>query len=176
MRWLTMLSGVSRLRELRPAAAALHRLAAPRIASVRSGRARARCGGTPLLLALLALGAGCAGHERLRQDDPGVTEAEVVEARGSDDPTLTPHLHRILLEREHYAPEVVVAALGALAERKDPASASVVARLEHDPDEEVRFHAALALRALGGSQATEVLGRMARDDASALVRAEAAAP
>ncbi|MCO5170658.1 MAG: HEAT repeat domain-containing protein [Planctomycetes bacterium] len=124
----------------------------------------------------LALVAGCAGHERLRQDDPRVSEAEVIEARESDDPTLTPHLHRIVLERERYAPEVVVAALGALAARKDPASAPVVARLEHDPDEEVRFHTALTLRALGGREAAEVLARMAADDESPLVRAEAAAP
>lgn len=129
-----------------------------------------------IALAALVLVSGCAGHERLRQDDPGVTEDEVLAAGGDDDPALTAHLHRIVVERERYAPEVVVAALGSIAEREAPTSPAVVARLEHDPDEEVRFHTVLALRALGGPEARDVLARMARDDPSPLVREEAGKP
>lgn len=125
-------------------------------------------------LAVLVLVPGCAGHERLRQDDPTITEDEVREAGEDDDPALTAHLHRIILERDQYAAEVVVAALGSIAERKAPTSAPVVARLEHDEDEEVRFHTVLALRALGGPEAKDVLARMAQDDPSPLVREEAA--
>jgi HEAT repeat protein len=125
-------------------------------------------------LAVLVVVPGCAGHERLRQDDPQITEHEVREAGEDDDPALTAHLHRIVTERDRYPAEVVVAALGAIAERKDPTSPPVVARLEHDPDEEVRFHTALALRALGGPEAKDVLARMAKDDPSPLVREEAA--
>ncbi len=126
------------------------------------------------VLVVLTLVPGCASHERLKQDDPKVTEDEVREAGEDDDPALTAHLHRIVTEREQYTAEVVVAALGSIAERKDPTSPPVVARLEHDPDEEVRFHTVLALRALGGAEAREVLARMATDDPSPLVREEAA--
>lgn len=125
-------------------------------------------------LAVLVLVPGCAGHERLRQDDPQITEDEVREAGQDDDPALTAHLHRIVTERDRYPAEVVVAALGSIAERKAPTSPPVVARLEHDPDEEVRFHTVLALRALGGPEAKDVLARMAKDDPSPLVREEAA--
>lgn len=126
-----------------------------------------------VVLVVVTLVAGCASHERLRQDDPEVTEDEVREAGEDDDPALTAHLHRIVTERERYAPEVIVAALGSIAERRDPTSPPVVARLERDPDEEVRFHAVLALRALGGAEARAVLARMAEEDPSPLVREEA---
>lgn len=129
---------------------------------------RARLAG-PLLLALTLL-VGCQSFARLEEDDPRVGEQEVHAAGGADDPELTPHLHRILEHRDEYPTEVVVAALGAVGERRDPASVPRVVALVGDPDEEVRYHVALALRDLGGAEARAALARLAADDPSELVR------
>lgn len=128
-----------------------------------------------ILLAVAAALAGCASHEKLVAGDRDVSEEEVVSAGESDDEALTAPLHRILERRADHSPEVVVATLVALGKRKDPSSVAAILPLTRDTDEEVRWHAALALRALGGPEAEAELLRMSRDDPSELVR-EAAAP
>jgi HEAT repeat protein len=119
---------------------------------------------------------GCASHDKLEQDDRSVSEEEVAAAGESEAAELTPHLHHILAHRGDYTPEVVVAALVSLGERKDPASVAPVAGLAQDEDEEVRWHVARTLRALGGAEAEATLARMAREDPSELVREAAGAP
>jgi HEAT repeat protein len=128
---------------------------------------RGRC---ILLTALLA--AGCQSFDSLRADDPAVGEVEVFEAgAANDDGSLTPHLHRILEEPGDYEQASVVAALGAVAEQRDAAAVPLVRALaaEH-ADEEVRWHAAYALSAIGGDEARDELARLAEEDPSEMVR------
>jgi HEAT repeat protein len=128
----------------------------------------------PAALLLLQLAAGCTSFERLRAGDPTVDEQEVFAAgQAGDRGELTDALHDLLDRHEGYSTEVVVAAISALAERGDPASAAHVAPLATHPDEEVRWHVAVALKALGGGEARAVLERMGHDDPSELVREEA---
>ena len=131
----------------------------------------------PLALAALAavsLAFGCTSFDRLRSGDPAVDELEVFAAGQADDGgELTGDLHRLLERHSEYSSAVIVAAIGALSDRGDPASVAYIARLAEHPDEEVRFHVAAGLKALGGPEATATLARMGRDDQSDLVREEA---
>lgn len=124
--------------------------------------------------ALLAVSlAGCASYDKLEAHDRSVDEEEVHAAGESDDAALTPHLHHILTHRADYPAEVVVAALRSVGQRKDPASVPVVAGLAQDPDEEIRYHVANTLAALGGAEAQAARARMAQEDESELVRSAA---
>ncbi len=124
-----------------------------------------------LALPLLLAASGCSGFSHLRADDVAVGEDEVAAAGEPGAPKdLGPHLVRIVEERDRRKTAVVVAALAALAARKDAEAVPAIAKLSSDPDEEVRWHAARALAAIGGADARAALDRMAQNDPSELVR------
>ena len=131
----------------------------------------------PILLVLLGsltLLASCASYENLIKHDPAVDEQEVY-AGGVDGDAdeIVPHLIYVLEHRHDFTKEAVVAALASLSERPDSRTVEAVAGLAHDPDEEVRWHVALALKAIGGELAMATLSKMATSDESELVRQEA---
>lgn len=126
------------------------------------------------LLGCALLVGGCAGHDKLIQHDPSVGEQEVYAAGVSGDADeVVPHLIHVLQHGDDFSGEVVVSALASLAERPDARAADAVAALSDHPDEEVRWHVALALKAIGGDTAGATLAAMAAGDASEMVRAEA---
>jgi len=126
------------------------------------------------MAAVVAL-SGCASFERLEADDPNVGEEEVFEAGQAGDAAMRlDHFHHVLDHRAEYDPEVVAAALTSVGEVADPSSVPHVVPLADDPDEEIRWHAATALGAIGGPEAAVVRARMAAHDPSELVREEAA--
>ncbi len=138
-------------------------------------RRSARISVTLATLALSGLGAfGCASHDRLLEDDVKVTEEEVLAAGSAKSPDVTNHLHHILDHRGDYDTSIVVAALVAIGERRDTSSIQPISRLGSDENEEIRWHCVLALKAIGGPEATAALERFA-DDKSVLVRDEVAA-
>lgn len=127
-----------------------------------------------LALAAAAGAPGCRSFAKLEAHDPTVSEDEVHAAgEERDDPTLTPHLRHILWHREEYPTEVVVAAIVATAARQDRSSVGAIAGLTRCDDEEVRWHAVLALKSLGGTKADATRERVAAEDGSGLVRGAA---
>ncbi|RKY18916.1 MAG: hypothetical protein DRQ55_12030 [Planctomycetota bacterium] len=134
-----------------------------------SGRAM-----TVLLGCALLLGA-CASYDKLVEHDPSVGEQEVYAAGvDGDADEMVPHLIYVLRHRDEFDHAALVAALASLAEHPDGRTADAVASLARDDDEEVRWHVALALKAIGGELARTTLAAMAEHDSSELVRTEAA--
>jgi HEAT repeat protein len=132
-----------------------------------------------MIMALLGsalLLSACASYDKLIQHDPTVDEQEVY-AGGVDGDAdeIVPHLIYVLQHRDEFGDEVVVAALASLAERPDSRAVEAVAGLARDPNEEVRWHVALALKAIGGDLAKVTLAEMAAGDESEMVRDEAMA-
>lgn len=121
----------------------------------------------PLALAL----ASCQSFDQLRRDDPAVSEHEVHAAGDASDEDLLEHLHHILDTADEYPVEVVVAALVAVGERARPESLPHVLPLCDAEDEEVRWHVAETLAALGGDRARQALDDMAEREPSDLVLA-----
>jgi len=118
---------------------------------------------------------GCQSFAKLAADDPTVC-AEEVQAAGEarHEPALLPHIRHILWNNADYRNEVVVAAMFAVAHRGDRSSVAAIARLARtSDDEEIRWHAALALKQLGGARADRARAQLAREDASGLVRGAA---
>ena len=93
--------------------------------------------------------------------------------RANDDGSLTPHLHRILEHPDEYGKPALIAALAAVGEQADASALTPVIALADHADEEVRWHVAYALSALGGEPARAVLSRLATGDPSELVRSYA---
>ncbi len=123
---------------------------------------------TAATLLAAAVLAGCQSFDLLKANDPSVDEVEVYAAADEDE--LTPHLHHILEHPDEYERPALIAALAAVGEQGDATALPLVTQLAGDPDEEVRWHAAYALSAIGGEEARAVLGRLAADDPSELVR------
>ncbi len=129
-----------------------------------------------LLLAALVTGAGCSSFAKLRSEDPALTEDEVAAAGAPGAPAdLVPHLVNVVMHRDRYSTGAVVAAVEALGRRNDPSAVPALAGLAHDPNEELRWHAARALKSIDGAAAASALADMAAHDASELVREEAGA-
>jgi HEAT repeat protein len=128
---------------------------------------------TILALSLAAV-SGCQSYAQLEANDPAVGEEEVFAAGQPGDTEHLANLHHVLRHRAEYKPEVIAAALTSVAAIGDASSVAVVAALSDDPDEEIRWHVAAALKQLGGADAQAVLAGMAKGDASELVREEAA--
>ncbi len=126
-----------------------------------------------IMLALVVV-PGCQSFDQLEANDPTVDEEEVFAAGEPGETEHLGNLHHVLAHRGDYEPEVVAAALTSVAAIGDPSSVALVAALQDDTDEEIRWHVAAALQRLGGSEARTVLARMATSDLSELVRSEAA--
>ncbi len=128
-------------------------------------------------IAIIALAAGCQSFDRLREDDRTVGEDEIHRAGAeADEADLRDHLVHILERRAQYRADQVVAAIAALAARGDVRAVPEIAALGTDPDEEVRYHVAVALGRLGGPEADAARRRLAADERSALVRRALDAP
>lgn len=136
-----------------------------------------RGGGRPcaLLLAVLlavllgvVLGAAACGREPAAAAVAGDDWEEDAEPPA-------PTRDEILAAPAEHDADAVTEALGAVAETHDAAALPAVLRAAEDAREEVRWHAVLALKALGGDEARAVLARLAADDPSGLVRDEASA-
>lgn len=126
------------------------------------------------LVAVAFVAAGCQSYAQLESNDPNVGEEEVFAAGQSGDTDHLDNLHHVLAHRDGYGPEVVAAALTSVGEMGDPSSVPYVVALRGDADEEIRWHVAAALKRLGGNDANAALADMAANDASELVREEAA--
>ena len=126
------------------------------------------------IMLALVVAPSCQSFDQLEANDPTVDEEEVFAAGEAGDTEHLGNLHHVLANRADYEPEVVAAALTSVAEIGDPSSVAPVAALQNDADEEIRWHVAAALHRLGGTEAHAVLARMAKSDASELVRSEAA--
>lgn len=132
-----------------------------------------RSGGSSIVAALLLL-TGCANFSNLTSHDPDVTEAEVAAAGRSTDERFTEPLHWIVMNRASYDTAVLVAAIVALGERRDPTAVELLDTLRDDPREEVRWQMTRSLAAIGGDSALRALEKIAAEDPSDLVREEAA--
>lgn len=132
-----------------------------------------RRGWSSIVAALLFV-TGCAGFSKLTSHDPNVTEAEVAAAGRSADVRFTEPLHWIVMNRASYETAVLVAAIVALGERRDPTAVEPLYSLREDPREEVRWQMTRSLAAIGGESAMRALEKIAVEDPSDLVREEAA--
>ncbi len=79
----------------------------------------------------------------------------------------------ILAAPSEFDADAVASALVDVADTADTSALPRVLALISDDREEIRWHAARALQAIGGDEATAALARLAREDASELVRSEA---
>ncbi len=133
-----------------------------------------RRAGTLLAIVVPLLLAGCQSFALLESNDRAVGEEEVFAAGRDGDSTHLASLHHVLTHHGEYEAEVVAAALTSVTRIGAPSSVAVVAPLADHADEEIRWHAANALRVLGGVEADRILDRLATSDPSELVREAAA--
>lgn len=126
----------------------------------------------PLALAALLLataacdgGSAASGGASNVVDDPDSWGADEVPATREE----------ILSAPAEHTADALAEALVQTAEQADAASLPAVLALTSDEREEIRWHAVLALKSIGGEQADDALARLAKDDPSELVRDEAGA-
>lgn len=124
-----------------------------------------RTAGTLVLAALLAT--GCDASASTSRDGA----ADEADEWGEDAVPAT--RDEILAAPAEHSTDQVTSALVDVAEYADESALPAVLALADDEREEVRWHVALALKAIDSDAAREALARLAADDPSELVRDEA---
>ncbi len=128
-------------------------------------------GAAPIALAaLLAAVTACDGAAGRRSG----TAADIDGDEWGENET-PPTRDEVLAAPSQHDADAVAAALVAVTSDADAAALPRVLAVAGDDREEVRWHAVLALRAIGGERAQAALARLAASDPSELVRDEAAA-
>ena len=108
-------------------------------------------------------------------DGPSDGSSRVVDDPDSWGADETPATRKeILAAPAEHSADALAEALVQTAEEADSASLPSVLAITTDDREEIRWHAVLALKAIGGPQADEALAQLAANDPSELVRDEAA--
>ena len=122
----------------------------------------------PLVLAaVFATAVACDGAGTSPSStDPSSTEE--VDEWGEDE--TPPTRDEILAAPAEHSEDAVAQALVEVSQDADTSALPQVLALASDEREEIRWHAVLALSAIGGNEAQAALARIAADDPSELVR------